>query len=564
MNIKTSFVETLYPLVSEHLTANEIERLIEFPNNPDHGDLAFPVFTLAKAFRKAPAQIAQELIGAMGEHPFVEVKAVGPYINVKLQRSQFGQAVVSEILAAEDQYGSSDLGQNQVITIDFSSPNIAKPMSMGHLRSTVIGNAIANIAVKTNYQTVRINHLGDWGTQFGKLIVAYQEWGNEAEVEAQPIQELVKLYVEFHEKAETDPSLEDKGRAAFKALEEGDPEMLRLWKWFKEESLKEFQTVYDKLNIQFDSYNGEAFYNDKMDGVVAELEAKQLLKLDQGAMIVDLEDFDLPPALIKKSDGASLYVTRDLAAAFYRRQSYQFVKAVYVVGNEQKVHFKQLRAVLSKMGYDWSEDMVHVAFGLITLDGKKLSTRKGKIVLLDEVLDEAVAIALDQIENKNPDLANKEEVAQAVGIGAVIFHDLKTDRMNNFDFKLEEIVQFEGETGPYVQYTYARSMSILRKAALSLADSLDNFTLQDDQSWEIIKKLNDYPNVIQQAMERFEPSLVAKYAIQLAQLFNKYYAHVRILEENDELEMRLAIIQALTIVLKDALKLLGLEAPAEM
>lgn len=447
MNSKQLLVDALAPALAEHLSADEILNLIEVPKDTSHGDLAFPVFQLARVFRKAPQQIAADLVEELDTSNFSNVVAVGPYINVSLKREPVGARVVKEVLEAGDAYGNLNIGEGRNMTIDFSSPNIAKPMSMGHLRSTVIGNAIANIAAKVNYNPIRINHLGDWGTQFGKLIVAYKMWGDDAVIAADPVKELVKLYVDFHEVAEEKPELEEEARAAFKKLEDGDAEMIRLWTWFKDESLKEFNKVYDMLNISFDSFNGEAFYNDKMQPIIDELEAKGITTVNEGATIVDLEELNLPPALIKKSDGATLYVTRDLAAASYRKETYDFAKNIYVVGNEQSVHFKQLKAVLTKLGREWSEDMVHVPFGLITLDGKKLSTRKGKIVLLEEVLKEAVDLALEQITAKNPDLANKEAVAHQVGVGAVIFHDLKTERMNSFDFNLAEIVQFEGETG---------------------------------------------------------------------------------------------------------------------
>lgn len=566
MNTKQLFVDALAPALAEHLSADEIYNLIEVPKDTTHGDLAFPVFQLARVLRKAPAQIAADLVAELDQTHFAAVTAIGPYINVSLKRESVGAAIVSEVITKGSAFGQQDIGHGRNMTIDFSSPNIAKPMSMGHLRSTVIGNAIANIAAKVNYQPVRINHLGDWGTQFGKLIVAYKMWGDDDLIAADPVKELVKLYVDFHEVAEEKPELEVEARAAFKKLEDGDEEMIRLWTWFKDESLAEFAKVYKLLNISFDSFNGEAFYNDKMQPIIDELETKGITKVNEGATIVDLEDLNLPPALIKKSDGATLYVTRDLAAASYRKETYDFAKNVYVVGNEQSNHFKQLKAVLSKLGREWSDDMVHVPFGLITLDGKKLSTRKGKIVLLEEVLKEAVDLALEQITAKNPDLENKEEVAYQVGVGAVIFHDLKTERMNSFDFNLAEIVQFEGETGPYVQYTYARSQSIIRKYGKEISGDLTDasFALTDDYSWEIVKKLIDYPRIVELAIERFEPSQVAKYAVSLAQLFNKYYGNTRILEDNAQLDARLALVKAMTIVLKDALNLLGLEAPEEM
>lgn len=563
MDQKNLLTDALSPLLNDYLSPEQISDLIEVPKDPKMGDLAFPVFTLAKELKKAPPLIAQDLVKEMATDSFDQVEAVGPYINVRLKRSGLANPLIGQILREGDRYGASDLGKGQVMTVDMSSPNIAKPMSMGHLRSTVIGNALVHIANKQNYQTVRINHLGDWGTQFGKLIVAYRLWGDDATIEANPVQELVKLYVEFHEQAESNPDLEVEARKAFKDLEDGDPEMIRLWTWFKDESLKEFTKVYDLLDIQFDSYNGEAFYNDKMQAIIDELETKGITTVDQGATIVNLEAEDLPPALIKKSDGATLYATRDLAAAQYRHDTYDFAKNVYVVGNEQSVHFKQLKAVLKKMGREWYDQMIHVPFGLITKDGKKLSTRKGKIILLEEVLNEAIDLARAQIEAKNPDLEQKETVARQVGVGAVVFHDLKTDRMNSFDFNLQEIVQFEGETGPYVQYTHARAMSILRKYGQEVTDSV-TFDQVDDFAWEVVKKLQAYPQVLVSAMDKYEPSYVAKYAVQLSQIFNKYYGNVRLLQEDDQLENRMALVKAVTIVLKDALGLLGIQAPDEM
>lgn len=563
MDNKLLFAEKLQQVLAEHLTVDEVKALIEIPKDSSMGDLAFPVFTLARVLRKAPPQIAQDIVAQMDTSAFQTVEAVGPYINIRLKRSATAFEIVKDVIEKGEQYGAVDLGKGATMTVDMSSPNIAKPMSMGHLRSTVIGNAIANIAKKTNYQPIRINHLGDWGTQFGKLIVAYKMWGDDKVIEADPVKELVKLYVDFHETAETRPELEEQARAAFKALEDGDEEMIRLWTWFKDESLKEFNKVYDLLGITFDSYNGEAFYNDKMQPIIDELEEKGITTVDNGATIVKLDEEDLPPALIKKSDGATLYATRDLAAAQYRKDTYDFAKNVYVVGNEQSGHFKQLRAVLKRMGRDWAEDMIHVPFGLITLNGKKLSTRKGKIILLEVVLNDAINLAFQQINEKNPTLANKEAVAKEVGVGAVIFHDLKTDRMNSFDFKLEEIVQFEGETGPYVQYTYARAMSLMRKFGQAIDADVD-YQLEDDYSWEVAKKLLAYPQVVTQAMEKYEPSVIAKYAVQLAQLFNKYYGNTRLLDDDAQRPARMALVKATTIVIKDALNLLGIAAPEEM
>ena len=563
MNQKSAVVSALSPVLAEHLNEQAIEQLIEVPSHAEHGDLAFPVFQLAKVFRKAPQAIAQEVAEQVDASKFDKVVAMGPYVNFFLKRGAVVNETLHAVLEGGASYGQSDLGQGRNVVIDMSSPNIAKPMSMGHLRSTVIGNSISLILAKLGYQPVRVNHLGDWGTQFGKLIVAYQGWGDEATVKADPVKELVKLYVDFHEKAETQPELEDQARAIFKRLEDGDPEMLALWQWFREESLKEFQKVYDLLEVEFDSYNGEAFYNDKMDEIVDLLEEKGLLSVDNGATLVHLEDETLPPALIKKSDGSTLYLTRDLATAYYRKRTYDFAKNLYVMGSEQSVHFKQLQTVLEMMGNEWAKDMAHVPFGLITLNGKKLSTRKGKIVLLEEVLKEAISLARQQIELKNPGLENKDQVARQVGVGAVVFHDLKTERMNSFDFNLEEIVQFEGETGPYVQYTHARSRSILSKYGQEVDLSVE-FDLSDDYAWEVAKKLADYPRIIRQAGDRYEPSVVAKYLVQLAQLFNKYYANSRILDQDAGIASRIALVAAVAQVLKDGLHLLGLHAPDKM
>ena len=367
----------------------------------------------------------------------------------------------------------------------------------------------------------------------------------------------------FHKEDVENPELDDEAREWFRRLEAGDEEATRLWKWFREESLKAFTTVYDRLGIEFDSYNGEAFYNDKMDEVVEILEEKGLLKESQGAQIVDLSEYDLNPALIKKTDGATLYITRDLAAAIYRKRTYDFAQSLYVVGNEQSNHFKQLKAVLKEMGYDWSDDIHHIPFGLITQGGKKLSTRSGRVILLEKVLDDAVALAKEQIEAKNPTLADKEAVAEAVGTGAVVFHDLKNERLNNFDFDLEEVVRFEGETGPYVQYSHARAMSILRKAQKTV-DPTKISGLSDPNAWETVRLLGEFPETIARAVAEYEPSVIAKYAIHLAKAFNKYYAHSKILVEDDQLEARLALVQSVAVVLKEALRLLGVKAPDEM
>lgn len=563
MNNQAIVAKTLHQALSEHLTYEQIENLLEKPKYAEHGDVAFPVFSLAKIYRKAPQQIATDLVAQLDTTGYEKVEVVGAYLNFFMDKAQVSSQVLQEVLTEKANFGSQNIGQNKQVPIDMSSPNIAKPMSMGHLRSTVIGNSIGFLLEKIGYQPVRINHLGDWGTQFGKLIVAYKLWGSQEAVEKDPIAELLRLYVDFHEKAETQPELEDEARAWFKKLEDGDEEALSLWQWFRDESLKEFTDIYDLLEVKFDSFNGEAFYNDKMDEIVTMLEEKHLLKEDKGAEIVDLSAYDLNPALIRKSDGATLYITRDLAAALYRKRTYDFGQSLYVVGNEQSNHFKQLKAVLKEMGFDWAEDMHHVPFGLITKDGKKLSTRKGKIILLAEVLNEAIALAKAQIVEKNPTLENKEEVARQVGVGAVVFHDLKNDRLNNFDFALEEVVRFEGETGPYVQYTHARCQSLLAKAAFDVENAGD-LSLNDEESWEVIKLIQRYPEVVLQAANTYEPSVIAKHAIKLSQAFNKYYAHSKVLAEDEQKQARLALVYAVSVLLKEDLRLLGLHAPNQM
>lgn len=556
------FKQKVVDLVSEQvdLPKEKISMLIERPKNPKMGDYAFPAFALAKIEHKNPALIAKDIAEKISDDNFASIQAVGPYVNFAIDHAKLVNATLNDVLTEKEHFGDQKLGEGNV-PIDMSSPNIAKPMSMGHLRSTVIGNSIAKTLEKVGYTPIKINYLGDYGTQFGKLITAYRLWGNEEDVKKDPITNLFHYYVKFHEEAEKDPKLEDEGRAAFKKLENGDEEEIKLWKWFREVSLQEFNRIYKELGVTFDSYNGEAFFNDKMQPVVDELREKGLLEESRGAQVVNLGE-DENPALILKSDGSSLYMTRDLAAALYRKKEYDFVMSLYVAGGEQTGHFKQLKQVLKKMGYDWSDNIHHIPFGLITQGGKKLSTRKGNVVFLDQVLKDAVSLAEQQIEEKNPNLSNKKQVAHDVGVGAVVFHDLKNDRMDNFDFDLEEVVRFEGDTGPYVQYTNARAQSILRKANKEI--SMDNLSLNDDWSFAVAKALADFPAIVEKASEKFEPSIIAKYALDLSKKFNKYYANVRILDEDDQLNARIALVQATSIVLTEALRLLGVNAPKEM
>ncbi|AYG01060.1 arginine--tRNA ligase [Lactococcus allomyrinae] len=564
MNEKQLVSQALSKTLDGVLEVEQIAAIIEKPKSSDLGDLAFPAFQLAKVLRKSPQAIATEIAEKIDSTGFEKVLAVGPYVNFFLDKNSTATQVIHDVIAKGKHYGDEQTGAGRNVPVDMSAPNIAKPFSIGHLRSTVIGDSIAKIYEKLGYNPVKINHLGDWGKQFGLLITAYKKYGDEATITANPIDELLKLYVQINAEAKENPAVDEEGREWFLKMEQGDEEALRIWKWFSDVSLIEFNRIYDKLDVTFDYFTGESFYSDKMDAIVEDLENKNLLHESKGALIVDLEKYNLNPALIKKTDGATLYITRDLATAVYRKKTFDFVKSLYVVGGEQTNHFKQLKAVLKEAGYDWSDDMVHIPFGMVTQGGKKFSTRKGHVVKLEMALDEAVDRAEKQIEEKNPNLANKVEVAKQVGVGAVKFYDLKTDRKNGYDFDLDEMVSFEGETGPYVQYAHARIQSILRKAEQKVNLEEVPVVVSDSEAWEIVKFLKEFPNTVKRAADNYEPSLIAKYAISLAQAFNKYYAHVRILEKNDELASRLALISATAVVLKESLRLLGVAAPENM
>lgn len=563
MDYKQFVADTLAPALTDVLSAEDIYQKIERPKDTSKGDYAFPAFTLAKTFKKAPQQIAADLVEKIDTSKFEKVEVAGPYLNFFLDKTAFSAQILSEVLTQGADYGQNHSGNNGNVPIDMSSPNIAKPISMGHLRSTVIGNSIAEILKKNGYNPIKDNHLGDWGTQFGKLITAYLKWGNEEDVKKDPITNLVKYYVKFHKEDVEHPELDDEAREWFKKLENGDEQAHQLWSWFRDESLKAFKAIYDKLGVQFDTYNGEAFYNDKMQGVVDELKDKGLLEESQGAQVVNLDKYDLNPALILKSDGASLYITRDIATAVYRENTYHPAMNLYVVGSEQIYYFKQLKAVLTEMGLPSAKNLHHIPFGLITVNGKKLSTRSGRIILLDEVLDDAIEMAQKQIAEKNPDLPNKDKVAKQVGVGAIIFGDLKNERMNSIDFNLAEQLKFEGETGPYVQYAHARAESILRKAS-DVTIPTEGAKISDPEAWETVKALADFPDTVVEALKEFEPSDIAKYAIRLAKAFNKYYAHSKILADDAEKPARLALVKSVSTLLKESLRLLGVEAPDEM
>ncbi|MDD4547667.1 MAG: arginine--tRNA ligase [Bacilli bacterium] len=561
MNLKQIIKEDIYDILKDHLTMEEI--LVENPKDRKMADFAVPCFAMSKVLRKSPNDIANMIKEGLDNEIYEKIDVINGYLNIFLNKQMISKYIINKVLEEKDTYGSNNIGDNKVIVMDYSSPNIAKPFGVGHLRSTVIGNAIKNISIKNGYQVISINHLGDWGTQFGKLIYAYNTWGNEDLVRQNPIDELKNLYVRFHKEAETNPSLEEEGRKCFKKLEDGDLESLKIWEWFKDESLKEFNKTYDLLGInEFDSYNGEAFYNDKMDAVIKELESKKLLEFSDGAYVVRLGE-DMPPALIKRSDGASLYITRDLAAAFYRKNNYNFDEALYVVGNEQTLHFTQLKKVLSKMGYPWSEDIKHISFGMILQDGKKMSTRQGKSVKLHDVLVEAIELANKYIEERSPGLENSEEVGRQIGVGAVIFNDLKNYRTSDIEFNLEDILKFEGETGPYIQYTYARINSLLKHKQNKNID-YDDVEI-NEYAWNLIFKLYSFPEIVIRAKEKYDPSEISKYIIDLSALFNKFYANEKIIDEDEKMtNFRLTVCEIVAILLEEGMRLLGIEAPKKM
>ncbi len=543
----------------------EITIVVEEPKNPELGDISIPVFSVVKALRRPLPEIVAEAKDEI-QKASVAIKSlsnVGGFINACIDKKLLAKEVLTQVKNLGAGYGSSDLGKGKRVTLDYSSPNIAKSFSIGHLRSTMIGNSLKLILNKCGYETYSINYLGDWGTQFGKMIVAYKKWGNYEDIQKDPIRKLTDLYVRFHEEAKENPSLEDEAREAFRKIELQDPEYLELWRWIREESLKESQQIYELLGVQFDSYNGEAFYNDKMDVVVKELEDKHLLKEDQGAQIVDLGEA-MPPALIKRSDGGSLYMTRDLAALFYRKKEYRFDQILYVVGNEQKLHFAQLKALVTKMGYDFSENVEHINFGLYLTDGKKMSTRKGGVVKLYDVLMKAIHLAYELVSLKNPSLENKEEVAKAVGLAAIVFADLKNHRSLDIEFNIEQAVKFEGQTGPYLQYTSVRIASILKEKTFDLSKcNIELF--EKPHYFELVRQISLFQSIIERAAIERAPSVIAKYLLSLAQSFNKFYSIEKInVEEESIRNSNFALAHATRIVLNEGLRLLGIQYVNEM
>ena len=550
----------------EDLSLEEILGLIEIPPNKDMGDYAFPCFKLAKVFRKAPNMIASDLsetIEAKGD--ISKVMPMGGYVNFFVNKSQLANNVINDVLTQKDSYGHGKMGEGKTVVIDFSSPNIAKPFHIGHIRTTVIGNALYKIYDSQGYDTVRVNHLGDYGTQFGKLIVAFKLWGDKETVESNPIPELLKLYIRFHDEAEEKPEMEDEARAWFTKLENGDTEAKELWQWFRDESLKEFARVYDLLDIQFDSYNGESFYSDKMDTVIETIKEKGLLQESQGTNVVDLEAYNMPPALITKNDGSTLYMTRDLAAAVYRKNTYNFDKCIYVVGSQQALHFQQLFKVLELVGFEWAKDLIHVPFGMVALEEGTMSTRKGRVVFLEDVLKQAIEKTKETMLAKNPEAKNVDTIAKQVGVGAVVFQELSNSRIKDYTFSWERTLSFEGETGPYVQYTHARCCAVLRKANEEVASDINYELLTNEDSVEVLKTIASFNKNIVSALNRNEPHIVTRFVLDLAQAFNKFYHDNPILVDDIEVrKARLALVAVTRQTLENGLKLLGMHAPERM
>lgn len=562
MDYKKKIAELIKTKVD--LDVEKIQQLIEVPPRAEMGDYAFPCFQLAKVMRKAPNMIAEDLKNELDNDGFEKIENLGPYVNFFVNKSVFSENTIEKILQEGDDYGKSNVGEGKTVCVEYSSPNIAKPFHVGHLFTTAIGNSLYKMFKAEGYNTVGINHLGDWGTQFGKLISAYKRWVDEDALNANPIDELLRIYVKFHKEAEKDPSLEDEGRAYFKALESGDEEAQALWKRFRDLSLKEFERVYDILGVKFDSLAGEAFYNDKMDVVIDMLKEKNLLVESNGAQVVMLEDYNMPPCIILKGDGASIYATRDLAAALYRKKTYDFYKSIYVVGTPQALHFKQVFKTLELAGNEWAKDCVHVGFGLVKFADRKLSTRNGEVVLLDDLLRESMAKTYELIKD-NDSIEDKDEVAKKVGVGAVVFTYLKNSREKDIVFDWNEILSSEGETGPYVQYAYARAKSILRRAE-NVNGEVDYSKINSKEEFELVKTLEVFNKQILLALDKLEPSILTRYVVDVAKAFNKFYnAHSVLNLEDESLKAtRLKLVKASSQVIKNALALLGIDVVEKM
>ena len=563
------YKQAIARLLSLHLidiSQKEITEAIEQPPNAEMGHFAYPCFKLAKTMRKAPPAIAGDLVDKIMQEALPEwlesAKAAGGYINFYLDRPTFANHVLEE--AKKPAYGSSNVGAGKVVLVEYSSPNIAKHFHVGHLGTTVIGHALFNIFNYLGYETIGINFLGDWGTSFGKLLTAYLRWGSKEDIEETGIEGLTKLYVRFHDEADKDPTLEEDARNWVVKMESGDEEGLNIWRWLCAISMREYQKVYDRLGINFDSFRGESYYNGKMDPLIEGIKQKGLLKESEGAMIVDLEDHNMPPCLVLRGDGGTLYATRDMAAAVDRYDVYRFDKSLYVTANEQKLHFAQFFKVLELMGYPWATNMVHVPYGLFIFESGKMSTRKGQVIKLAELLDESVAKTLEIIKEKSPHLEGKEEIAEQVGVGAVVFNEMYNSRVKDVLFSWERMLNFEGETGPYVQYTHARACSVLEKAKganqpVSIANQLS-----DPEAFEILRLLYNFPERVNEAADKYEPFIISRFLVALAQAFNKFYNSHQILTGDDMQDARLALVDSVRVVLESGLKLLGIAAPRRM
>ncbi len=555
-------IKTAFP--GAEIDAETAAGMLETPPDQAMGDYALPCFKLSKTLRKGPPMISDALAGHISA-PFLDrVESVKGYLNFFVNRATYSEEVLEKALKMGESYGSGNDGEGKNIVIDYSSINIAKRFHIGHLSTTMIGNALYKMYKFLGYNVTGVNHLGDWGTQFGKMIAAYKRWGDRETVIKGGVDEMVKLYVRFNTEAKENPALDDEGRAWFKAIEDGNPEALEIFNWFKEVTLADANRVYDMLGVTFDSYAGESFYNDKMQPVIDELREKNLLVEDKGAQIVKLDDYNMPPAIILRSDGATLYATRDLAAALYRHNTYNFDKNLYVVAYQQDLHFKQIFKVMELLGWDWAKGCEHVNFGMVSFEGQTLSTREGRIVYLEDLLNQSIEKAEAIIEEKSPNLENKKEVAKTIGIGAVVFFALYNGRIKDIDFWWDRALNFEGETGPYVMYTHARSCSVLRKAGECLA-APDYSALNAPEAQAVVKLIDAFPETIRLALQRSEPSLITRFSVELAKAFNKFYYESRILD--DDMSARRAKINltiAAKTTIKTALGLIGIGAPERM
>ena len=550
----------------EGMSKEDISATIEIPPKPEMGDFAFPCFRLAKTMHKAPNIIAADIKEAIGDVDYLDrIEVKGAYLNFFVKTEVFVKSMIEA--AISENFGGSDIGEGKNICLDYSSPNVAKNFHVGHLRTTIIGNSLYKIFSKLGYNAIRINHLGDWGTQFGKLIVAYKAWGSKEAVEKDGISELMKLYVKFHEEADKNPELVDEARAWFARMEQGDEEALSIWQWFKDISLVEYKRTYDLLGVDFDYYLGESFYRDKCQEVVDKITEAGLLKESEGAMIVDLSEYDMAPCIITKKDGSSIYATRDLAAIFYRKKTYNFCKCLYVTGQEQKLHFAQVFKVVELLGNEWAKDqLVHIPYGLVSLEGAKLSTRNGNIIYAEDILHDAIEKSLEIITEKSPNLENKEEVAKMVGVGSVLFNDLYNQRIKDVSFSWDKVLNFDGETGPYVQYTHARCSSVVRLAEnFDPSNEVDYSVITEPDAIFLLKEINRFPKVVLDAADKYEPSIVARFSVDVAQAFNKFYNSTRInVPEENVKNARVMLTYLTKKTLSDALELLGIQAPEAM